>query len=121
MDTLKPKNSKSIKFTVRGGFFTFWAILAHGMPWYMCTFTTAKRILERGGIQTSSLFVKIDWSVFLNLKPISRFFCIFRFSFGQRSDENTKILCNHVFLLFLLSTQLQGKMVKTKFKKYKKQ
>ena len=29
MDTLKPKNSKSITFTVRGGFFTFWAILAH--------------------------------------------------------------------------------------------
>ena len=31
MDTLKPKNSKLITFTVRGGFFTFWAILAHSM------------------------------------------------------------------------------------------
>ena len=31
MDTLKPKNSKSIKFTERGGFFTFWAILAHSV------------------------------------------------------------------------------------------
>ena len=31
MDTLKPKNSKSIPFTVRGGFFTFWAILAHSV------------------------------------------------------------------------------------------
>ena len=29
MGTLKPKNSKLITFTVRGGFFTFWAILAH--------------------------------------------------------------------------------------------
>ena len=29
MDTLKPKKSKSITFTVRGGFFTFWTILAH--------------------------------------------------------------------------------------------
>ena len=29
MDTLKPKNSKSITFTVREGFFKFWAILAH--------------------------------------------------------------------------------------------
>ena len=29
MDSLKPKNSKSITFTVREGFFTFWAILAH--------------------------------------------------------------------------------------------
>ena len=29
MDTLKPKNSKSIIFTVKEGFFTFWAILAH--------------------------------------------------------------------------------------------
>ena len=29
MDTLKPKNSKLITFTVRGCFFTFWAILAH--------------------------------------------------------------------------------------------
>ena len=29
MDALKPRNSKSITFTVRGGFFTFWAILAH--------------------------------------------------------------------------------------------
>ena len=29
MDTLKPKKSKSITFTVRGSFFTFWAILAH--------------------------------------------------------------------------------------------
>ena len=29
MDTLKPKNSKSITFTVRGGFFTLWAILAN--------------------------------------------------------------------------------------------
>jgi hypothetical protein len=33
MDTLKPKNSKLITFTVRGGFFTFWAILAHSVPW----------------------------------------------------------------------------------------
>ena len=32
MDALKPKNSKSITFTVRGGFFTFWAILAHSAP-----------------------------------------------------------------------------------------
>jgi hypothetical protein len=31
MDTLKPKSSKSIKFTVGGGFFTFWAILAHSV------------------------------------------------------------------------------------------
>ena len=29
MDTLKPKNSKLITFTVRAGFFIFWAILAH--------------------------------------------------------------------------------------------
>ena len=29
MDTLKPKKSKSIIFTVREGFFTFWTILAH--------------------------------------------------------------------------------------------
>ena len=29
MDTLKPKKSKSTTFTVRGGFFTFWAILAY--------------------------------------------------------------------------------------------
>ena len=29
IDTLKLKNSKLITFTVRGGFFTFWAILAH--------------------------------------------------------------------------------------------
>ena len=28
-DALKPKNSKSITFAVRLGFFTFWAILAH--------------------------------------------------------------------------------------------
>ena len=28
---LTPKNSKSIKFTMRGGFFTFWAILAHNV------------------------------------------------------------------------------------------
>ena len=32
--------------------------------------TSSKRILERLGVQTSSSFVKIDWSVFLNLKPI---------------------------------------------------
>ena len=32
MDTLKPKHSKSRTFTVRGGFFTFWAILAHSGP-----------------------------------------------------------------------------------------
>ena len=32
MDTLKPKNSKLITFTVREGFFTFWAILAHSVP-----------------------------------------------------------------------------------------
>ena len=31
MDTLKPKKSKSIAFTVRGGFFTSWAILAMAM------------------------------------------------------------------------------------------
>ena len=29
MDTLKPKKSKLLTFTVKGGFFTFWAILAH--------------------------------------------------------------------------------------------
>ena len=33
MDTLKPKNSKSITSTVKGGFLTFWAILAHSVPW----------------------------------------------------------------------------------------
>jgi hypothetical protein len=33
MDTLTPKKSKSITFTVRGGFFTFWAILAHSVAW----------------------------------------------------------------------------------------
>jgi hypothetical protein len=32
MDTLKPNNSKSILFTVTGGFFTFWAILAYSAP-----------------------------------------------------------------------------------------
>ena len=34
MDTLKPKNSKSITFTMtmREGFFTFWAILSHSAP-----------------------------------------------------------------------------------------
>ena len=31
MDTLKPKDLKSITFTVRGGFFTFLAILAHSV------------------------------------------------------------------------------------------
>ena len=31
MDTLKPKNSKLITFTERGGFFTFLAILAHSV------------------------------------------------------------------------------------------
>jgi hypothetical protein len=31
MGTLKPKKSTSITFTVRGGFFTFWAILAHSV------------------------------------------------------------------------------------------
>ena len=34
---------------------------------YLCT---AKRILERLGIQTSSSFAKFDRSVFLILKPI---------------------------------------------------
>ena len=32
MDILKPKKSKSMTFTVREGFFTFWAILAHSAP-----------------------------------------------------------------------------------------
>ena len=32
MDILKPKKSKPIIFTVRGGFFTFWVNLAHGAP-----------------------------------------------------------------------------------------
>ena len=32
MNTLKPKNSKLIQFTVRGDFFTFWDILAHSVP-----------------------------------------------------------------------------------------
>ena len=48
MDTLKPKKLKPITFTVRGGFFTFWAILAHsaacaverlghaGAQWFHC-------------------------------------------------------------------------------------
>ena len=29
MDTFKPKHLKLITFTIREGFFTFWAILAH--------------------------------------------------------------------------------------------
>ena len=33
---------------------------------------TAKKILERRGIQS-----KFDWSVFMNLKPISYFFGIY--------------------------------------------
>ena len=33
MDTLKPKNSKLITFTVTGGFLTFLAILAHSWAW----------------------------------------------------------------------------------------
>ena len=36
MDTLKPKNSKLITFTVREGFFTFWAILAHSASLRPC-------------------------------------------------------------------------------------
>ena len=35
MDTLKPKNSKLITFTVRGGFFTFWVILAHSVAYHI--------------------------------------------------------------------------------------
>ena len=31
MDTLNPKNSRSITFTVRDDFFTFWGILAHSV------------------------------------------------------------------------------------------
>ena len=31
MDTLKPKNSKSMTFNGREGFFTFWEILAHSL------------------------------------------------------------------------------------------
>ena len=31
-NTLKPKKSKLVTFTLRGGFFTFWAILAHSAP-----------------------------------------------------------------------------------------
>ena len=30
---INPNNSKSMTFTLRGGFFTFWAILAHSVPW----------------------------------------------------------------------------------------
>ena len=32
VDTVKQKNSKFITFTVREGFFTFWAILAQSAP-----------------------------------------------------------------------------------------
>ena len=42
MDTLKPKNSKSITFIVRGGFLTFWAILAYSAAllahFHLCVF-----------------------------------------------------------------------------------
>ena len=40
MDTLKPKNSKSMTFTVGESFFTFWAILANGgtpSVWFLAT------------------------------------------------------------------------------------
>ena len=38
MDTLKTKKSKSITFTVRGGFFTCWAILAHSASYLKTSF-----------------------------------------------------------------------------------
>ena len=31
-DILKPKNSKSVTFTLKGGFRTFWSRLAHSAP-----------------------------------------------------------------------------------------
>ena len=34
MDALKPFNSKYIALTMRGGFFTKFKALAHGVPWH---------------------------------------------------------------------------------------
>ena len=44
------------------------------LTWKFKIMHTARRILERLGIQTSSSF---DRSVFLNLKPISYFFAVY--------------------------------------------
>ena len=47
--------------------------------------STAKRILERLSIQTSSLLSKFDRSVFLNLKPISYFLAFIWLGFLSRN------------------------------------
>jgi hypothetical protein len=50
IDTLKPKKSKSIMFNVRGGLFTFWAILAHSgalcQHWMLIPSESRLRICE---------------------------------------------------------------------------
>ena len=45
---------------------------------------TAKRILERRGIQTSSYLSKFDGSLYLNLKTISYFSGIYMASIFQK-------------------------------------
>ena len=51
MDTLKPKEIKSMTFTLRGGFFTFWAIVAHCVPrWALQRAKRRSRRAPAGGL-----------------------------------------------------------------------
>ena len=47
INTLKPKYPKSITFTLRGGFFRFWEIMAHGVAWRMRRLLYALSMYER--------------------------------------------------------------------------
>ena len=64
-------------------FFQIFYVLIMNMKKLICAkgksklFSTAIRILERLGIQTSSLFVKFDRSVLVKLKPIFYFFGLY--------------------------------------------
>ena len=48
MDTSKPKKLKSITFTVRGSFFTFWVILAQNVPWHPRILADQLTLSQRG-------------------------------------------------------------------------
>ena len=57
MDTLKPKNSKLIRLTVREGFFTFWEILAHSVA--LEKFLLKRKICYTIGLQHATYGVDI--------------------------------------------------------------
>ena len=105
MDTfIKNKNSKSMTFTVRWGFFTFWAILAHSVTPLHCSALCVQMDFTRT-FETKCNNINLVWNHFYKILVVLKyhicpwanifdtdiFRCIIPTKMGVNGTSTTKI------------------------------